>query len=137
MKSISFVVWKENDQFVAQCLNVDVSSYGKTLDEATKNLKEAVELYFQGEPDFILPVVDSIFVGPSVPRLRLQLRRVLGVNLFATLLLKLLLRMLRQFINITPHPSYFLFSRPIFDLYFKRLCLLSCFTYSSIQELHG
>ena len=27
-------VWKEGDFFVAQCLNVDVSSFGETKDEA-------------------------------------------------------------------------------------------------------
>lgn len=53
MKTMSFVAWKEKEEFVAQCLNVDVSSYGPTLDEAIKNLKEAVELYFQDENDEI------------------------------------------------------------------------------------
>ena len=46
---MSFVAWKENNEFVAQCLNVDVASHGNTLDEAVKNLKEAVELFFQDE----------------------------------------------------------------------------------------
>jgi predicted RNase H-like HicB family nuclease len=63
MKSISFVAWKENNEFVAQCLNVDVASQGETLDEAIKNLKEAVELYFQDEPNKTLPEVESIFLG--------------------------------------------------------------------------
>jgi predicted RNase H-like HicB family nuclease len=49
MKTISFVAWKENNEFVAQCLNVDVASQGSTIDEAVKNLKGAVELYFQDE----------------------------------------------------------------------------------------
>lgn len=40
-------VWKEGKFFVAQCLNVDVSSFGKTKKEALKNLQEALELYFQ------------------------------------------------------------------------------------------
>jgi predicted RNase H-like HicB family nuclease len=63
MKTMSFVVWKEGDNFVAQCLNVDVSSHGNTLDEAIKNLKEAVELFFQDEHDCIMPEVESIFLG--------------------------------------------------------------------------
>lgn len=63
MKTMSFVVWKENSDFVAQCLNVDVSSHGKTLDDAVKNLKEAVELYFQDEQDYVMPEVESIFLG--------------------------------------------------------------------------
>lgn len=41
------VVWKEGKYFVSQCLNVDVSSFGKTKKEALKNLEEALELYFE------------------------------------------------------------------------------------------
>jgi len=49
MKEITLVVWKEGKHYVAQCLNIDVSSFGKTIDEAKRNLKEAVELYFDDE----------------------------------------------------------------------------------------
>jgi predicted RNase H-like HicB family nuclease len=41
-------VWKEEDYFVAQCLDVDVSSFGDTKEEALANLKEALDLYFEG-----------------------------------------------------------------------------------------
>lgn len=41
------VVWKEGKYYVAQCLNVDVSSFGGTKREALKNLDEALELYFE------------------------------------------------------------------------------------------
>lgn len=44
------VVWKEGKYFVAQCLNVDVSSFGKTYEEALKNLQEALELYLEDAP---------------------------------------------------------------------------------------
>lgn len=43
-------VWKEGKYFVAQCLNVDVSSFGKTRSEALRNLNEALELYFDDRP---------------------------------------------------------------------------------------
>jgi predicted RNase H-like HicB family nuclease len=43
------IVWKEDKYYVAQCLNVDVSSFGKTKNEAIKNLDEALELYFEDE----------------------------------------------------------------------------------------
>ncbi len=48
MKKINFstVVWKEGKQYVSQCLNVDVSSFGKTKKEALQHLDEALELYF-------------------------------------------------------------------------------------------
>jgi predicted RNase H-like HicB family nuclease len=41
------IVWKEGKYFVAQCLNIDISSFGKTKNEALKNLKEAIDLYFE------------------------------------------------------------------------------------------
>ena len=43
------VVWKEGRHYVAQCLNVDVSSFGKNKKQALANLQEALELYFQDE----------------------------------------------------------------------------------------
>ncbi len=45
MKNIHFVIYKEKEFFVSQCLDVDVSSFGATANEAQKNLVEAVELY--------------------------------------------------------------------------------------------
>ncbi|MBI2004997.1 type II toxin-antitoxin system HicB family antitoxin [Patescibacteria group bacterium] len=41
------VVWKEGKHYVAQSLNVDVSSFGNTKGEALVNLREALELYFE------------------------------------------------------------------------------------------
>ncbi len=41
------VVWREGKYHVAQCLNVDVSSFGSTKREALANLDEALELYFE------------------------------------------------------------------------------------------
>ena len=49
MNKINFknIVWKEGKYYIAQCLNVEVSSFGKTKKEALENLKEALELYFE------------------------------------------------------------------------------------------
>ena len=44
------VVWKEGKYYVVQCLNVDVSSFGKTKADALRNLEEALELYFEDSP---------------------------------------------------------------------------------------
>lgn len=48
MRTMNYVAWEEDGAFVAQCLDVDVASEGDTLDEAVANLKEALELYFEG-----------------------------------------------------------------------------------------
>ena len=40
------IVWREGKYYVSQCLNVDISSFGKTKKESLKNLGEALDLYF-------------------------------------------------------------------------------------------
>jgi predicted RNase H-like HicB family nuclease len=43
----SSVVWQEEQYFVAQCLNLDVSSFGDRREEAMLNLQEVLSLYFE------------------------------------------------------------------------------------------
>jgi predicted RNase H-like HicB family nuclease len=50
MKSIKYIIYREGKYYVSQSLNVDVSSFGETVEEAKKNLKEALDLYFEDEP---------------------------------------------------------------------------------------
>jgi predicted RNase H-like HicB family nuclease len=49
MKKIKYVIYKEGKYYVSQCLNVDISSFGTTIDEASANLKEALQLYFEDD----------------------------------------------------------------------------------------
>ena len=49
MKKIKYVIYKEGKYYVSQCLNVEVSSFGVTIDEASTNLKEALQLYFEDD----------------------------------------------------------------------------------------
>jgi len=63
---MAYVVYREEEFFVAQCLNVDVSSFGSTRDEAVANLKEAVELYFEGESDSTYTLVTDLNVGQEL-----------------------------------------------------------------------
>ena len=57
MLNLKNIVWKEGKYYVAQCLNVDVSSCGDTKKKALRNLNEALELYFE---DSRKPQVDAI-----------------------------------------------------------------------------
>ncbi|HVR97987.1 MAG TPA: type II toxin-antitoxin system HicB family antitoxin [Thermoanaerobaculia bacterium] len=41
------ILEKERDLYVALCPELDVASQGKTVEEATANLKEAVELFLE------------------------------------------------------------------------------------------
>jgi predicted RNase H-like HicB family nuclease len=45
--TLANVVWKEGNFYVAQCLNIDVSSFGETKAEALENLNEALMLYLE------------------------------------------------------------------------------------------
>lgn len=51
------IVWKEGKYYISQCLNVEVSSFGKTKKKALENLDEALELYFE---DIKAPQVTKI-----------------------------------------------------------------------------
>jgi predicted RNase H-like HicB family nuclease len=46
---MDYIVWREDHDFVAQCLNVELSSFGETRDEAIENLKDAVRLYLRDD----------------------------------------------------------------------------------------
>ncbi len=47
MKKIHYTLYREDADFVAQCIDYDVSSFGSTEGEALANLREAVELYLE------------------------------------------------------------------------------------------
>jgi predicted RNase H-like HicB family nuclease len=65
---VQTVVFREGEHFVAQCLDVDVSSFGANEEEALTNLREALELYFEDAPADAVAKVE----GPAVRRLTLQ-----------------------------------------------------------------
>lgn len=62
------VVYQEGAYYVAQCLNVDVSSFGSSPDDALANLHEALELYFE---DTSAATVSDVKT-PSLHTLRLH-----------------------------------------------------------------
>jgi predicted RNase H-like HicB family nuclease len=45
--SYTAILEKEGDLYVALCPELDVASQGATVEEATANLKEAVELFLE------------------------------------------------------------------------------------------
>ena len=44
---VTAIVQKDDDWYVAKCLENSVASQGKTVEEAIANLKEALELYYE------------------------------------------------------------------------------------------
>lgn len=47
MKQLTAIIEREGDGFVSLCPELDVASQGGTVDEAHRNLKEALELFFE------------------------------------------------------------------------------------------
>ncbi len=62
MLTLTAVIHKEDDTFVAQCPEVGTASQGKTIEEAAKNLKEATELYLE---EFPLKSMQRSFITTS------------------------------------------------------------------------
>ena len=44
-------------------MNVDVSSFGSTVEEAIDNLTEAVELYFEDNENVVFFPIDNVILG--------------------------------------------------------------------------
>lgn len=57
MLDVQTVIYREGRYVVAQCLDVDVSTFGTSDQEALANLREALELYFEDAPDAVLSAV--------------------------------------------------------------------------------
>lgn len=47
------IIEKEENWYVAKCIDNNVASQGKTVEEALNNLKEAIELYLENEEPVI------------------------------------------------------------------------------------
>lgn len=45
----SVIIEKEENWYVAKCIDNNIASQGKTIEDALKNLKEAIELYYEDE----------------------------------------------------------------------------------------
>ncbi|MCK9412268.1 MAG: hypothetical protein M0Q53_08200 [Prolixibacteraceae bacterium] len=62
IKTLKYVVHKEGKYYVSQCLNVDVSSFGGSVQESVDNLNEALELYFEDKEAIytITPIKETL-----------------------------------------------------------------------------
>lgn len=46
---VTVLVQKEDNWYVAKCIDNNVASQGNTIEESLSNLKEALELYYENE----------------------------------------------------------------------------------------
>lgn len=65
MKEINYIVWQEGKYWVSKCLNVEISSFGETIQESISNLKEAIELYFEDTKNEFNPI-NTILIGKDI-----------------------------------------------------------------------
>ena len=61
-QSFNASIWQEGEWLVAQCLEVDVASQGKTEGDALSDLREALELYFERPTATMEPQIHIIEV---------------------------------------------------------------------------
>ena len=47
----TIIIKQEEEWFVATCIENNIASQGKTIDEATENLREAVALFYEDESE--------------------------------------------------------------------------------------
>lgn len=45
------VIWKEGEYYVALCLNANISGFGRTRDQALKNLDDSLAIYLTTAKD--------------------------------------------------------------------------------------
>ena len=49
------IIQKDDDWYVAKCVENGIASQGKTIEDSVSNLKEAIELYYEyTEPESIV-----------------------------------------------------------------------------------
>ena len=49
--TLTAIIEAEGDGFVSLCPELDIASQGNSIEEARKNLQEALELFFETAPD--------------------------------------------------------------------------------------
>jgi len=69
MKTLTGIIKKGEKYYIGECVEIDVITQGKTIDETIKNLREAVALYFEGEniEKLEIPEEPSIIVSLEIP----------------------------------------------------------------------
>ena len=69
---LTAAVTREGKWYVAQCLEIEVASQGETFEAAITNLREALELRLEDEPNLLLPsappIIAPVEVNPGSPQ---------------------------------------------------------------------
>ena len=68
MTTLTALIQKEENMYIAKCPKIGTTSQGKTVEQALKNLKQATELYLEEFPkkDIRRPILTTFEVAESV-----------------------------------------------------------------------
>lgn len=68
MRTVHAVFQNDGEWFIARCLDFPVTTQGKTLMAAKKNLREAIKLYLEtwGEPEGSKPAKETYLTSLEV-----------------------------------------------------------------------
>jgi len=60
----TIIIKKEEEWFVATCIEHNIASQGKTIEEAIENLKEAIALFYEDETEetMMLPYQEQVYI---------------------------------------------------------------------------
>jgi len=58
-KMIKADIYFDGEYYCARCIDFDIFTQGKTLDELAKNLKEAVKLHIEDDPEALADYVPN------------------------------------------------------------------------------
>ncbi len=65
-RTLTASVVRDDEWYVAQCLEAAIASQGETLEEARANLAEALALYFEDQPEALAgaqaPIITAVDV---------------------------------------------------------------------------
>jgi predicted RNase H-like HicB family nuclease len=67
--NLKAAIWKEDEYYISQCLDVNVCSFGKTKKEALAMLQDALKLYFEDTP---VPQKTKRIKYPSIESISFQ-----------------------------------------------------------------
>ena len=58
-KMIKADIYHDGNFYCGRCLDFDIFTQGNTLDELAKNLKEAIQLHFEDDPESLIDYVPN------------------------------------------------------------------------------
>ncbi|OQX22011.1 MAG: toxin-antitoxin system, antitoxin component, HicB family protein [Candidatus Altiarchaeales archaeon A3] len=64
-------IYFDGEYYCARCLNIDVFTQGKTIDEVVNNLKEAVSLHLEDENLPETSILTMMELGPLKPNVQI------------------------------------------------------------------